>query len=292
VRRAVALVLGFVAVVACGWDVTRPTSIRSAGDSATTVLIGAGDIAACGSQGTEATAKLLDGLQGTIFTAGDNAYPSGTTGDFLNCYDPTWGRHKARTRPSPGNHDYDAPGAIPYFDYFGERAGPAGLGYYAYREGNWEILSLNSNIPMDANSAQGQWLRNELADSGARCSLAYWHHPLFSSGPHGDNPATRPLWQALYAAGAEIVVVGHDHLYERFAPQDADGKLDPVRGIREFVVGTGGGEMMTSGTVHANSDARLSAFGVLQLTLGPDSYSWAFLTGTGAAGDTGAGVCH
>ena len=291
-RRAAALTLGFLAAVACGWDVTSPTSFRSAGDSNTAVLIGAGDIAACGSKGTEATATLLDGLPGTIFTAGDNAYPSGTASDFLNCYEPTWGRYKARTRPSPGNHDYDSPGAIPYFDYFGERAGPAGRGYYAYREGNWQVFSLNSNIAMDANSAQVQWLRRELADSNARCSLAYWHHPLFSSGPHGDTLATRPLFDALYAAGAEIVVVGHDHLYERFAPQNPDGRLDPARGIREFVVGTGGGEMMSTASVHANSDARISTFGVLQLTLGPESYSWAFLNSTGAVADSGAGICH
>jgi len=292
VRRALALMLAVVVLVACGWDVTSPTSFHSAGDSTTAVLIGAGDIAACGSKGTDATAKLLDSLQGTIFTAGDNAYPSGTASDFLNCYEPTWGRHKARTRPSPGNHDYDSPGALPYFDYFGERAGPPGRGYYSYREGNWQILSLNSNIPMEANSPQLQWLRKVLTDGGARCSLAYWHHPRFSSGPHGDDRATRPLWEALYAAGAEIVIVGHDHLYERFAPQDPDGKLDAVRGIREFVVGTGGGEAMSSGPVHANSDARLSTFGVLQLMLATDSYSWAFLDSTGAAADTGAGLCH
>ena len=284
--------LAVVVLVACGWDVTSPTSFHSAGDSTTAVLIGAGDIAACGSKGTDATAKLLDSLQGTIFTAGDNAYPSGTASDFLNCYEPTWGRHKARTRPSPGNHDYDSAGALPYFDYFGESAGPPGRGYYSYREGNWQILSLNSNIPMEANSPQLQWLRKELTDGGARCSLAYWHHPRFSSGPHGDDRATRPLWEALYAAGAEIVIVGHDHLYERFAPQDPDGKLDAVRGIREFVVGTGGGEAMSSGPVHANSDARLSTFGVLQLMLATDSYSWAFLDSTGAAADTGAGLCH
>jgi hypothetical protein len=284
--------LAVVVIVACGWDVTSPTSLHSVNDSTTAVLVGASDIAACGSKGTEATARLLDSVPGTIFTAGDNAYPSGTASDFLNCYEPTWGRHKARTRPAPGNHDYDAPGAIPYFDYFGERAGPAGRGYYTYREGSWQIFSLNSNVAMDANSPQVQWLRKELADSRTRCSLAYWHHPLFSSGPHGDNRATRPLWEALYAAGAEIVIVGHDHLYERFAPQDADGKLDPVRGIREFVVGTGGGEMMSTGTVHPNSDARISTFGVLQLTLGPDSYSWTFLNSTGAAADTGAGICH
>lgn len=256
------------------------------------MLIGAGDIASCGSKGTEATARLLDGLAGTIFTAGDNAYPSGSMEDFRACYEPTWGRHRARTRPSPGNHDYQSPGAFPYFDYFGERAGPAGLGYYAYREGAWQIFSLNSNVAMDANSPQGQWLRNELANRTAPCALAYWHHPLFSSGPHGDHPATRPLWRALYAAGAEIVIAGHDHLYERFAPQDPDGNLDPARGLREFVVGTGGAEMMVSGNAHAHSDARLSAFGVLQLTLRPESYSWTFLTDSGAAADTGAGLCH
>jgi hypothetical protein len=256
------------------------------------MLVGAGDIAMCGSQATEATARVLDSQAGTVFADGDNAYPSGSADDYRNCYEPTWGRHKARTRPAPGNHDYDSPGAAPYFDYFGSSAGPSGLGYYSYRLGEWQIYSLNSNISMDAGSPQLQWLQQDLAAHPTVCSLAYWHYPLFSSGPHGDIASVRPAWRALYDADAEIVISAHDHMYERFAPQDPDGRLDAVRGIREFIVGTGGAELTGPVTVHANSDMRTASYGLLQLTLRPDSYTWTFMTDTGAIADVGSGVCH
>jgi acid phosphatase type 7 len=256
------------------------------------VLVGAGDIGLCGSAAAEATARLLDGLAGVVFTAGDNAYPNGTAANFRDCYEPTWGRHKARTRPTPGNHDYESAGATPYFDYFGGAAGPSGVGYYSYRVGDWQIYALNSNVPMDAGSPQTQWLRRELALNPSTCAMAIWHHPLFSSGPNGDSPATRPLWDALYEAGAELVVVGHDHIYERFAPQDPAGRLDAARGIREFVVGTGGAQLTSAVRTHANSDIVWVLHGVLQLTLRADSYSWTFLSDTGAAADIGSGLCH
>lgn len=294
----VLLVLLLTRVAACGGAVTSPTpqsdgvvGARS-GSGTEATLVGAGDIAQCGSPGTEATARLLDALPGVVFTAGDNAYPSGSAIDFRDCYDPAWGRHKGRTRPAPGNHEYEQPGAAPYFNYFGANAGPSGIGYYRYRLGDWQIYSLNSNVPMDTASSQVQWLRRELAANPAACALAYWHHPLFTSGPHGDNPAARTLWRALYDFDADVVISGHDHLYERFAPQDPEGHPDPARGIRQFIVGTGGATLAAPVGVHANSDVRWSSHGVLELTLKPSTYSWRFLTDSGAVADLGAGLCH
>ncbi len=280
------------AMVACTSDSSGPGTPPPATAG---VLVGAGDIAACGSVGDEATADLLDGIAGTIFTAGDNAYPDGTATDFAQCYGPSWGRHKARTRPAPGNHDYHTAGAADYFAYFGANAGAAGLGYYSYDLADWHIISLNSNISMAAGSAQESWLRADLAASGKQCTLAYWHHPRFSSGTvHGNTAATQPLWQALYEAGAEIVVSGHEHNYERFAPQDPAGSSDPI-GIREFVVGTGGtGHYDDLGTPEPNSEVfETGTFGVLKLTLSAGSYAWAFVPVAGSSfTDSGTGSCH
>jgi hypothetical protein len=262
----------------------------------TYVLVGAGDIADCGSSGDEATADLLDGIQGTIFTAGDNAYPDGSAADFSGCYAPSWGRHKSRTRPAPGNHDYHTPGAPDYYAYFGQSAGPAGLGYYSYDLGDWHVVSLNSNVAMSAGSAQETWLRADLAASAKTCTLAYWHHPRFSSGTvAGNDSATQPLWQALYDAGAEIVVSGHEHNYERFAPQTPAGVADPVNGIREFVVGTGGAGLANDfGTGQPNSEVfDGTTWGVLKLTLSPGAYSWTFVPVAGSSfTDSGTGACH
>ena len=284
----------------CGRDVassivpTSPTSPSSAlaEVAVDAVLVGAGDIARCGSAATAATARLLDRLPGSVFTLGDNAYPSGGEQDFSMCYEPTWGRHKARTRPAPGNHDYESAGAAPYFNYFGANAGPSGLGYYRYRLGAWQIYSLNSNIAMGPRSLQAQWLQRELAANPSTCTLAYWHHPLFSSGPHGDNPSTQSLWRVLYQADVDVVVSAHDHLYERFAPQDPDGRLDLARGIRQFTAGTGGAALYEAVRVHANSEARASLNGVLRFELKASSYTWALLSDTGASADAGNGRCH
>jgi acid phosphatase type 7 len=293
VRRIGLALLLLIAAQACGGSITSPTPEPAfIGADTQAVLVGAGDIAACGSQATEATARLLDGLPGTVFAVGDNAYPSGSSNDYRDCYDPTWGRHKARTRPAPGNHDYESPGALPYFNYFGANAGPSGLGYYRYRLGAWQIYSLNSNVAMDPGSPQGQWLRRELAANPSTCALAYWHHPLFSSGPNGDNTATRSLWRALYDYDADVVISGHDHAYERFALQDPDGRPDPDRGIRQFIVGTGGANLTSPVRVHANSDVRWSVSGVLELVLRTNSYTWRFLTDRGAVADVGSGLCH
>ena len=261
------------------------------------VLVGAGDIANCSSSGDEATANLLDGIAGTVFTAGDNAYPDGSATNYTQCYAPTWGRHKARTRPTPGNHEYTTPNAPGYFGYFGAAAGPAGLGYYSYDLGDWHMVALNSNISMAAGSPQEQWLRADLAASTKRCTLAYWHYPLFNSGPRGNSTSTRPLWQALYDAGGEIVINGHDHDYQRFAPMTPTGTLDNGRGIREFVVGTGGTGLYTFSTPIANTEAyNTNTHGVLKLTLsadGSNTYSWAFIPIAGQTfTDSGSGTCH
>jgi hypothetical protein len=258
------------------------------------VLVGAGDIGACDLPGARGTGALLDGIPGTVFTAGDNAYPNGTTGQFASCYDPFWGRHKARTRPTPGNHDYRVPGAAAYFDYFGAAAGERGKGWYAYELGGWRVYALNSNVADAPGSEQEAWLRDDLRTHPRRCALAYWHHARFSSGPHGDNPGTGALYQALFDAGADVLVVGHDHDYERFAPQSPSGAADSARGIREFVVGSGGGELYRFGPARPNSVFRYGAgWGVLVLTLHPRGYRWRFV-GVGGAGviDSGSAGCH
>lgn len=261
----------------------------------TVILVGAGDIADCDSDGDEQTARLLDSIPGTVFTTGDNAYSSGTASQFARCYGPGWGRQRARTRPSPGNHDYRTSAGAPYYQYFGAQAGEPGLGYYSYDLGAWHVISLNSNIRMRAGSAQERWLRADLAATQAKCVLAYWHQPRFSSSTgHGDDPSTQPLWQALYDFGADVVLGGHDHDYERFAPQAPDGRVDPEHGIREFVVGTGGAERYSFGPPEPNSEVRNGdTWGVLKLTLLPDAYRWQFVPVAGKTfSDSGAGHCH
>ena len=258
------------------------------------VLVGAGDIGACDLPGARQTGLLLDRIPGTVFTAGDNAYPNGTRGQFARCYDPAWGRQKARTRPTPGNHDYRVPGAASYFDYFGPLAGDRVRGWYVYDRGGWRIYALNSNVAEDAGSEQERWLRADLAAHPARCVLGYWHHPRFSSGPHGSSTGPAALYQALYDAGAEVVVNGHDHTYERFAPQAPDGRADAARGLREFVVGTGGGPLYDFRDPQPNSEYRYNAgYGVLKLTLYPRGYTWQYVgVDGGRVIDAGSGTCH
>jgi acid phosphatase type 7 len=272
--------------------------ISQGGDS-TAVLVGAGDIASCDGtrpgKSAEATAKLLDRIAGAVFTAGDNAYQNGSAAEFMRCYEPTWGRHKRRTHPVAGNHEYVMPGAAGYFGYFGAAAGDSGKGYYSYSLGSWHIVALNSNIDMRPGSPQLRWLRADLAAHPTRCALAYWHHPRFSSGTtHGSAKETLPLWQALYEAGVDVVIAGHEHNYERFAPQDPLGVADPARGIREFVVGTGGDSHFPLGPPIANSEVANSAtFGVLRLTLEPAGYHWEFIPVPGKTfTDAGSGSCH
>jgi hypothetical protein len=263
-------------------------------ESGDPVLVGAGDIASCSETGDEATANLLDGIAGTVFTTGDNAYKDGTLAEFMDCYDPTWGRHKARTRPSPGNHDYHTADAAGYFSYFGPAAGDPAKGYYSYDLGAWHIIVLNSEISTAAGSPQEQWLRADLAAHPVACTAAYWHRPRFSSSTrHGSSTSVKPLWQALYDFGADIVLVGHEHNYERFAPQDPNGVADPQRGIRQFLVGTGGKDLYAIGTPIANSEIQNDdTFGVLKLTLHPTSYEWEFIPEAGKTfTDSGTASC-
>jgi hypothetical protein len=259
------------------------------------VLVGAGDIATCGQPGAEATAKLLDGIPGTVFTAGDNAYPDGSTSQFTDCYNPTWGRHKSRTFPTPGNHEYQTSGATGYFNYFGAAAGEAGKGYYSYDVGSWHIIALNSEIAMNSTSAQVAWLKADLSTHPALCTLAYWHEPRFSSGEHGSSAGVIELWRALYAAGADVILNGHDHEYERFAPQDPDGNLNNSTGIREFVVGMGGSNPrdLPGGPIANSQKVITRNFGVIKLTLRSGAYDWQFVPVAGTTGsDSGTGACH
>jgi hypothetical protein len=259
------------------------------------VIVGAGDISDCNNNNDEATAKLLDVTAGTVVLMGDNAYENGTTTEYNNCYDPTWGRHKSRTKPSAGNHEYNTAGAAGYYGYFGSAAGDPTQGYYSYDLGDWHVVVLNSNIARDATSAQIAWLRADLTASTKSCTLAYWHHPRYSSGSgHGNDTSVQPFWDVLYEFNADVILNGHDHDYERFAPQNAAGALDNVRGIREFVVGTGGRALYTLGTLRANSQVfNATTYGVIKMTLSAGSYSWLFMPIAGQTfTDSGTSTCH
>lgn len=260
-------------------------------------LVGAGDIAACATSDDERTAELLDAIEGTVFTAGDNVYDAGTPDEFAACYDPSWGRHKARTRPAVGDNEYGTPEAAGYFEYFGSAAGPAGKGWYSYELGAWKIIVLNSNaarVGVEDGSEQVTWLRAELAASSHRCTLAYWHEPRFSSGYYGGDASFDAFWRALYEHGADVVLAGHDHHYERLAPLDPAGEIDRVGGIRQFIVGTGGRYLRPTLAPRVGSEVRESGtFGVLLLTLRHDSYDWEFVAVAGQTfTDSGSAACH
>jgi acid phosphatase type 7 len=261
--------------------------------SAPQIFVGAGDIAYCDSlEPARQTGRLLDGIGGTVFGLGDNTYFNGTAQEFQDCYEPVWGRHKGRTFPVPGNHDYQSSGARPFYDYFGQTTALTGFDYYSHELGtNWHAIALNSNISVTEGSPQGQWLRADLAANTKKCTIAYWHHPLFTSGPNGPQNYMRDFWRMLYNANVDIILNGHDHLYERFAPQDQDGRPDPQRGIRQFIVGTGGAVLYDFVRMSANSEVRLKAYGVLKLTLLTDTYQWDFIP-LGGAGDSGSFACH
>ncbi len=245
----------------------------------------------CG-RGAEETARLLDALPGTVFTTGDNTYPTGSARSFRDCYEPTWGRHKHRTRPSPGNPDYGEPGALPYFEYFGPNAGD-GRGYYSYTLGAWLILSLNSNVDAGEGSAQMRWVDQEIGAHPSRCALAYWHHPVVTSGPNGDNPHMGAMWRKMASAGVDVVMAGHDHIYERYAEMDDHLGPAPGAGPRQFIVGTGGAMPYDLVRLQPLSEARSSVLGVLQLTLRHDSYDWQFVSVPGAGfHDAGTTSCH
>jgi hypothetical protein len=291
---AMSLILSLVA-----FELLRLDSVKPGDAQQEAVLIGAGDIADCGDlAGAEATAKLLEANPGTVMALGDLAYPNGTPDDF-KCYHKTWGRVKDRTRPAVGNHEFHSTGASYYFQYFGSPAGDPKTGYYSYDLGAWHIVVLNSECQQvggcEAGSSQEKWLRADLAAHPVGCTLAYFHKPRFSSGlNHGNDPEVGAFWKALYDYNAEVILNGHDHDYERFAPQDPGGNADPKRGIREFVVGTGGKNHREFGIHKSNSEVRNNhAFGVLKLTLKTTGYDWKFIPEAGKTfTDSGSGSCH
>jgi hypothetical protein len=269
------------------------------------VLVGAGDIARNCIEGdeltnSEATARLLDSIPGDVFAVGDLAYEDGTSDQFIQCYEQTWGRHKARTHPVPGNHDYHTADGAGYHSYFGDAAGEPGKGYYSYDLGAWHIITLNSNCS-DAggcgpSSDQYRWLQNDLAaKQGTACVAALWHHPVFTAGPHEDDEGgMTPIFQLLYDVGADLVISGHDHYYERWAPISPAGELDTVRGLRQFVVGTGGRSLYTPERSPANLELENhETYGVLKLTLSETSYAWQFVHVAGSSfTDSGTQACH
>jgi hypothetical protein len=298
---------------------TRPQLVVETGGTTTPpppsgsdpVIAAAGDIAcAPGSAPTATTCRqlytsnlLANGGFTRVLTLGDNQYETGDLSAYQQSYGPTWGRVKSITRPAVGNHEYGASTtAAGYFDYFdgaGAATGPAGdrgRGYYSYDVGAWHVVALNSNcakVACAAGSGQEKWLRSDLAAHPKACTLAYFHHPLFSSGEHGANASAKPLWDALYAAHADVVLNGHDHDYERFAPQTPSGAAS-ASGIREFVVGTGGRSQRAFAAVAPNSQLRnTGTFGVLQLTLRPSGYDWLFRAEAGKTfADSGSASCH
>jgi hypothetical protein len=314
VRRGLMVVAGCMAgtLLFGGWEQTNrqsgsagsasalPPAVSSTSANGDVVLVGAGDIADCADlSGATATANLIDAIAGTVFTAGDNAYEQGTAQQFRECYGPTWGRFKDRTRPSPGNHEFHSSSAAPYFDYFGANAGDPKTGYYSYDLGAWHVIVLNSECVdvggCQTGAAEEKWLRADLAVHPAACTISYWHKPLFSSGAkHGNDPEVKPFWQDLYQSKATLVINGHDHDYERFALQNPEGRADPNHGIREFVVGTGGKSHRGFATPLPTSEVRnADTYGVLKLTLHAHSYDWEFLPEAGKSfRDIGSGSCQ
>ncbi len=284
----------------------KDSAARKASPPEPYVLVGAGDIAGCSTlAGAEATAKLIEAIPGAVFAAGDLAYEKGTAEEFRDCYDKTWGKFKDRTWPTPGNHEYySSASGSPYFTYWGKRAGEPTKGYYSFDLGNWHIIALNTNCAApglggcQAGSPQEKWLKQDLAAHANSCLIAYGHHALYSGGlfvKHAIHPELRDFWRDLYAAHGDLMITGHEHSYERFAPQDPDGRLDAQNGIREIVVGTGGRSHDPLGEALLNTEARnADTFGVLKLTLWPDRFTWEFIPVNGDEGfrDGGEGTCH
>lgn len=276
------------------------------------IILATGDIANCASNGDELTAALVDSVlvadsiakvEDAVLTLGDNAYPDGAALDFIRCFTPSWGdstkRIMKRIRPTPGNHEHLSGMAAPYYAYFGNKAGEASKGYYSFDLGEWHLIALNSEMVVNTGftkeerDAQLQWLADDLKGNTKTCTLAYWHHPRFSSGWHGNEPRIDAFWQLLYNAGVDVVIAGHEHDYERFLPQSPAGVLDSVKGIVSFVVGTGGGRLRGFTRQAENSEFRLEGhFGVLKMTMGASEFQWAFLDTEGHVWDPGAGKCH
>jgi hypothetical protein len=319
IRRAAiaAIVASPISVLACKIPVQMTPAPASATAeqvalSGASVFVGAGDIAVCGTNGDEGTARIVDSIlrvdsiakvNDQVFTLGDNAYPDGSASNFALCFTPSWGdsskRIMKKIRPTPGNHEHLSVGAAPYYDYFGSRAGSSKKGYYSFDLGEWHVIALNSAIMLGAFSdaekkAQEDWLTSELKGTQKLCTVAYWHNPRFSSGWHGSDASLLRIWQILYDGGVDLVLNGHDHDYERFLPQDPLGVLDSVHGIPEYIVGTGGGALRSFGAAHdANSAARVEGhWGILKLTLGKGEYRSAFIDIEGRVWDPSGGRCH
>ena len=281
------------------------TASPGSGRTATATLVGAGDVASCSQTNDRATARLLGNIRGTVFTLGDNVYPYGSTANFRNCYDPTWGKYKKRTKPSLGNHEYYdenfnmTTAAGPYFDYFGRRAGARGKGYYSYDRGAWHIVALNSNCDKAGGcgrrSPQGRWLRRDLRSNPSRCTMAYWHRPLYSTGTNVAGTDVKPFWNILQDRDADLIVNGHAHRYERFAPMPPNGGRSE-NGIRQIVAGTGGaggGDEISPEDAPNLQRVKVGTFGVLKLSLRSDSYTWKFVRASGEEfTDSGTTGCH
>jgi acid phosphatase type 7 len=278
-------------------------------DPAAVVVAAAGDIATCPGGRQDETAMLVEALQpDLVLTLGDHAYANGSLDEFVDCYHASWGRFRSITRPAPGNHEYHAPHAGPYYSYFCGGSGPPLQGWTSFDIGAWHIVSLNSVCGGDAelsssmtdefggcgpDSPQARWLEADLAAHPSACTLAFWHHPRFSSGVHGNGEFMRHLWRILHKAGVELALTGHSHAYERFAPMASDGRIDLERGLRQFVVGTGGAPLHELGRAVAGSELQHdSSYGVLRLELRERSYAWSFVSVDGSFTDQGEQPCH
>jgi acid phosphatase type 7 len=303
-RRNLSLALISLVIVCIFWGLIRTLAIAQPAP----VIAAAGDIVCANNRSDEAvgsscrmkaTSDVLVGTQlAAVLPLGDLQYGGGTLAQYQQFYAPTWGRLKAISRPAIGNHEYDTPEAKGYFDYFGAVAGERTKGYYSYDIGNWHLIALNANCRnvggCNVGSPQEKWLKADLAQHLNTCTLAYWHQPRFSSGFHGGNDATEAFWQDLYDANADVILNGHDHLYERFMPQTPAGKVDHKRGIREFVVGTGGKSLYPFRFDSPNTEVRNNdTYGVLLLTLRADRYDWKFAPEPGGSfTDSGRAQCH
>jgi hypothetical protein len=262
------------------------------GSGQSVVVLGVGDIGVCGRPEVAQVASLVASLEGHLLLAGDIAYFQGTAANFRDCFNPSWGQFRNRWNAVPGNHEYESPGAAPYFAYFGDAAGPPGRGYHAITRGEWLILMLDSNIPATNGSPQWVFVRDQLQAQRTPCTMAVWHHPVFSSGPNGANGAMRDVWTLLEGARAEIILTGHDHLYERFARQMSDGRPDPVNGIRQFTAGVGGAELYNFVRSAGNSEERIMRHGVMRFTLHPATVEYEFIGLDGATLDRGLDTCR
>lgn len=281
-------------------DTAPHTSLAGKG----VTLFAAGDIADCDERGPQysgaaKTAALIDSLlakdsEAVVLSLGDNTYPLGLLSEFTDCYDPTWGKFKARTYPVVGNHEYYSPLAAGYYAYFGAAAGPGRRGYYSFDMGSWHIVALNSYLRPAQHKAQLEWLQADLAKNTSRCMLAFWHHPRYSSVGHGNNPHMDEAWKMLSTAGAEVVLSSHDHNYERFVPLDGNGQRDEQSGMRQFVVGTGGAKLTP--LLWRNPESSVvnnSTHGVLKMVLKDAGYEWEFLpVKQGGFSDSGTALCH